>query len=313
MGREGSGSPRRVEQPNLALALYRSAILEHGSARSRQANGVPPRVPMHPRHDRSRGAQLEADRSRANDDSGIGRHRLRVLGRLQVRRPLHRGSRAAHPRGAPDDGRRCTIRRHLERGGPHLRTTIVISSLEPGRSITWSSAGTKARASHSNCARSEAGQPSASRSPTNSRAASRARSSPRSWSTRSSTGQPGRWSDSASTFHRSRHVVETAGEATFTLRRQSSRQCSRSEATQSIDGARPPLPCEGSKGPCTATSISQMERSPRSFLTARRRKLATAEMPAANRGPFQQSPAPRTPVTDGKRPLVGLDRCSISS
>jgi hypothetical protein len=32
----------------------------------------------------------------------------------------------------------------------------------------------------------------------------------------------------------------------------------------SIDGARPPLPCEGSKGPCTDTSISRMRRAAQS-------------------------------------------------
>ena len=35
---------------------------------------------------------------------------------------------------------------------------------------------------------------------------------------------------------------------------------SRPEANVSMNGARPPLPCEGSKGPCTDTSMSRMGR-----------------------------------------------------
>ena len=124
------------------------------------------------------------------------------------------------PVGLQTSGEDARFEAVLKVGVRTLRTTIVITSLEPRRSITWSSAGDDGQSLKFDLS-PRRGETTVSLTVTYEQPGGMAGAliACRSSSTRSSTGQPGHWNGSASTFHPREQLVTTLAGAFFTPRR----------------------------------------------------------------------------------------------
>ena len=170
------------------------------------------------------------------------------------------------PLGSETTGEDARFDAVIDVGVRTLRTTIVISSLEPARSVTWSSAGDEGQSlafELSRGPRRDTGQPHR-----HLRTAGRNRGHAH----RPVRGAHGSAQGDGRPRATPRAPLDPRSEPAAALFSLTVSWRRPRKATENKVGARPPLPCEGSKGPCTGHEYLANRSPPRAFSGHRQRR-----------------------------------------